>query len=322
MSPAYKTLVSSCLQGPSSLCEAKFAEVKLAGGKDAVAFFKAFANGEQKKGVHFRRDHLISTARQDAAHLEKALSKGLANTVAKVGPALEPKPAAKKAKPIDGKAHIVKQDDLPSLAASIEFHQQAIEEIGRKAMQAALPLKLKQGLCCLKAQALYLAAEGVKGGRPKNRSESDQFSEDAEKEPASFNDWIAGQALAKASAYDYMRAVEGLGLDHRATDKQLAKSYEDARKKAAKGGEMLSIAKLKNLAKRPEDDDGDDPEDDSPEALTKEADQQAANWIANWDKTVKAGNLEHASKATLKKLHEFLTSTRDHVAKRMNGTKA
>lgn len=230
--------------------------------------------------------------------------------------------ATKKPKAIDGKAAVVAQDDLPSLGASIAFIQEEIDEIGRKAMRAALPLKLRQGLACLKAQALFAINDhGDRNKTGKNQhtkealSDSDQASEEPSDEPASFSDWISLQPLTKGSAYDYMRAVQGLGLDHQATDKQLDQAYKTAREKA---GDDLSIAKLKHLAP-PKDQETEDP--NTPESRAAEAREQAHHWITAWDRSVKAGNLEDADAETLRQLDEFLTSARDHVRKRLKSAK-
>jgi hypothetical protein len=222
--------------------------------------------------------------------------------------------AKRAAKPIDGKASIVAKDDLPSLGASIAFIQEEIDEIGRKAMRAALPLKLKQGLACLKAQAIYTALESAKGGRPKNLPDSGKFPEDAAETPSSFNDWIHQQSISSGSAYDYMRAVEGLGLDHKAGEKQLLTAYAAAAKKA--GGD-LSITKLKGLAAPPEKEPEQEEDPNTPEAKAGEARVFIHDYIRRWDHGVKAALLEWADKAALQELDEFLTNTRDHIRKRI-----
>ena len=226
---------------------------------------------------------------------------------------------AKKTKAIDGKAEIVGKEDLPSLAAGITFAQEEIEEIGRKALREALPLRLKQGLYCLKAQALFVATAPNPKGRNQHSKEVESESDSTSETPASFSDWVMTQPLTKGSAYDYMKAVEGLGLDHTADEKALAKAYELAAKKA---GEDLTITKLKRLAEPPPAPDAEDDKDD-PEVRAADAREHAHVWIQNWDKGVKAGCLEYADVATLRQLDEFLTSTRDHIRKRLkSSTKA
>jgi hypothetical protein len=152
-------------------------------------------------------------------------------------------------------------------------------------------------------------------------SDSDNSSEDPSDTPASFSDWITGQPVAKATAYDLMHAVEGLGLDHQADEKALAKAYDSARKAAEAKGETLSIAKLKHRAlANKEDEEQQQEEAPDPAARAAEARAQASHFIGTWDRSVKAGNLEHADTDTLKQLHEFLTTARDHVGKRLKGS--
>jgi hypothetical protein len=222
---------------------------------------------------------------------------------------------------IEGKASVLKQDDLPSLAAGLAFTQTEIDEIGRKAMQQALPLKLKQGLFFLKAQALFSLGRGNPTGRNQHSPEELSDSDNSSDTPISFSDWITFQPVAKATAYDLMHAVEGLGLDHQADEKALAKAYDSARKAAEAKGETLSIAKLKHLGlanKQPAEQEPEETPD--PAARAAEARAQAVHFIGTWDRSVKAGNLEHADTDTLKQLHEFLTTARDHVGKRLKGS--
>ena len=237
---------------------------------------------------------------------------------------LKQKPTTAVAKPgkvIDGKASVVRNEDLPSLGASIAFIQEEIDEIGRKALRAALPLKLKQGLACLKAQALLAIQpdqrQGVGGRSKKTDSESESVSEEPSVQPANFTEWIGSQAITIGSAYDYMRAVEGLGLDHKATEKQLLTSYTAAAKKA--GGD-LSITKLKGLAAKPDAPEETKEDPNTPEARAGEARVFIHDFITRWDTGVKAALLEHADKAALKQLDEFLSNTRAHVAKRLKST--
>jgi hypothetical protein len=344
MTPERRKLLNECLApGESELYHSTV--LAFTGTKEDIEWLKSFRNGELKKRTAYQRRNLIEDARmqiekwetkakRDAetpvtcpkcnthGFLPAGLKSHLKNCNGEKRAALA-KPATKKAKAIDGKAELVKQDDLPSLSAGLAFVQAEIDEIGRKAMQQALPLKLKQGLFCLKAQSLYAiedpAKRGAMGGRPKTSSDSDQVSDEPSDTPGSFSDWISLQPLTKGSAYDYMRAVEGLGLDHQADEKQLVKAYEAARKKA---GEDLSITKLKNLLEKPEESEEPKEDPNTPEAKAAEAREQAAAWITTWDRSVKAGNLEFADMATLKQLDEFLTNTREHIRKRLKSSKA
>lgn len=243
-------------------------------------------------------------------------------------PAIIEKPAPA----VDGHAIVLQSEDLPSLAAGILFAQNEIDDIGRQAMRRALPLKLQQGLCCLKARHLFgisdPAERGAMGGRPKTSSDSDQVDPETSSDsdqlsdtPASFADWIATQPLPKATAYDYMKAVEGLRLDHTATPQQVLAAYQSAAEKA--DGD-LSIAKLKHLAPPAEDAAPEEPAADpnTPEVRAAEARELVHHWITTWDRSVKIGNLEHADTDTLRKLDEFLVTTRDHIRRRLKSAGA
>ena len=81
--------------------------------------------------------------------------------------------------------------------------------------------RLQIGLQCLKAHAAFAipADKNSRGGRkPNNRVTRDAVS------PEGFEGWLATEAqwLKKPTAYKYMTAVRGLGLDHDASEKQVA----------------------------------------------------------------------------------------------------
>ena len=84
---------------------------------------------------------------------------------------------------------------------------------------AALTLgpRLQMGLQCLKAYQVFVHNPG-KGGRPKKTVTRDGIPTEG------FEGWLKteNEWLKKPTAYKYMEAVHGLGLDHAATEKQLA----------------------------------------------------------------------------------------------------
>ena len=77
--------------------------------------------------------------------------------------------------------------------------------------------RLQIGLQCLKAHAAFAVNPG-KGGRPKKTVTRDGISGEG------FEGWLAVEVqwLRKPTAYKYMTAVRGLGLDHAASEKQVA----------------------------------------------------------------------------------------------------
>lgn len=84
---------------------------------------------------------------------------------------------------------------------------------------AALTLgpRLQMGLQCLKAYQVFVHNPG-KGGRPKKTVTRDGIPNEG------FEGWLKteNEWLKRPTAYKYMEAVHGLGLDHTATEKQLA----------------------------------------------------------------------------------------------------
>jgi hypothetical protein len=87
----------------------------------------------------------------------------------------------------------------------------------RKHQLALIPIQCKQGLHCLKAHAEFAHNPG-KGGRPKKPSRREGLSK-----PHSFGEWLTNSApfLKEPTAYKYMSAVRGLGLDENATEEQV-----------------------------------------------------------------------------------------------------
>lgn len=91
---------------------------------------------------------------------------------------------------------------------------------------AALTLgpRLQMGLQCLKAFQVFALQEpenrgqGRKKKRPNNHVTRDMIP------PGGFEAWLSteNEWLKRPTAYKYMEAVHGLGLDHTATEKQLS----------------------------------------------------------------------------------------------------
>ena len=159
-------------------------------------------------------------------------------------------PAAKRVK-----VEVVQDNDAMDLAAisrEIATEQERIDQHMDAAKAAMLPHALRIGLWCLKAQQLFAAHLGH-GGRPKKLSEADNNGGGAE--PSSYAGWFASEVkgVSRQNSYNYIRAVQGLGLDHTADATNLDKALSKARKQAGQG--KLSIAKLAHLAPKPEADE-------------------------------------------------------------------
>lgn len=81
--------------------------------------------------------------------------------------------------------------------------------------------RLQIGLQCLKAYDTFAVKDPAKRGQ--GRKQKNQVTRDVIS-PEGFEGWLSTQAqwLKKPTAYKYMTAVRGLGLDHTATEKQVA----------------------------------------------------------------------------------------------------
>lgn len=323
MTPEHKELLKECLlQGNSELCDQIF--TGLQGDKGDIAFLKAFIAGEKKKRVALKRQHLISDAEFQIQRLENKAKH------TKTALSVPAKPAARRAE-----VEVVTDNDamdLASIETAIHAEHEQISRHLEAAKDAALPHMLRIGLQCLKAQALFGLTDPGKRGqgrKPKEiMSEADMISGHPPEEPsqpASFSDWIGTEAVAisRPNAYNYMKAVKGLDLDHEATDKQLDKALAAARKAA--GEQRLSIAKLAHLGSKkeaPAEEEEDEIADpNSPEARAGEARTFVADWISRWDQGLKAGNLEDLDPDGLRQMEEFLRNTLDHIKRRLKGTK-
>ncbi len=337
MTPDRRKLVTECLApGESELYHTTV--TSFTGTKEDIEWLKAFRNGELKKRTAYQRLNLIEDSRIQIEKWEAKAKRDAETPVEcpKCGTAgflpaglkshlpkckgVKRNTSLAPLKAIDGKATVITTEDLPSLSATIAWAQESIDDIDRKAMMSALPHKLRQGLACLKAQSLFSIADpaerGAMGGRPKSSSGSDEVSDPDAKEPASdivsFESWIATQPISKGSAYDYMKAVVGLGLDHAAGEADLADALSAA---LAKNEGSLSITKLKNLAPPPEIEVQPDP--NTPEDKAGEARVQVHEWISRWDEHEKTGGLEDADVPTLKQVEEFLSNTLSRIRARL-----
>jgi hypothetical protein len=84
--------------------------------------------------------------------------------------------------------------------------------------------RLQIGLQCLKAHAAFAVKDPKKHNKSgKNQHSGGSVTRDGTS-PAGFEGWLAVEVqwLRKPTAYKYMTAVRGLGLDHAASEKQVA----------------------------------------------------------------------------------------------------
>ena len=130
----------------------------------------------------------------------------------------------------DPKSAIINpQSSIPEILkasrAALEKHREII--IGHEDKFAAISLgpRLQMGLAALQAYQVFLIPEpGKKNKAGKNQhSKSGHVTRDMAS-PQGFEGWIDSECpwFKRVTAYKYMTAVRGLGLDHRATEKQVA----------------------------------------------------------------------------------------------------
>lgn len=131
--------------------------------------------------------------------------------------------------PLHAKAEALKQqattphnpmNALTDIDAAITDHLQAIVTKIAGFEDTILADRLKVGLYALKAHMLFTHNPG-KGGRPKKPSAADGSS------PQGFEGWLASNyhpvhhPLKKGTAYAWMTALKGLGLNESATEEEV-----------------------------------------------------------------------------------------------------
>jgi hypothetical protein len=139
--------------------------------------------------------------------------------------ALIPPSQKKPAKEVAVTVVPTKEAILSDSANALEKLRAVIVKHEEKFAATTLGPRLQIGLACLKAHAAFAipADKTTRGGRPsKNPVTRDAVS------PEGFEGWLISHAqwLKKPTAYKYMTAVRGLGLDHDATEKQVAHSLK------------------------------------------------------------------------------------------------
>jgi hypothetical protein len=122
---------------------------------------------------------------------------------------------------------------LTAAAAALNEARERIIDAEDRFAQVTLEDRLIMGLHCLKAHHHFAHNPG-KGGNPtgKNQHGKEELSRrDSSSDLGTFEGWLNTQLpwLKRPTAYKYMTAVRGLGLDHKATEKALRTALADAR---------------------------------------------------------------------------------------------
>lgn len=193
----------------------------MTGTDDDIRVLKAAIAHEQSHSNRISRlDILQGKLRkftQPASHLAQIV-KGRKQAAAEVVTAADPEVITPRQAALQDAAK-----SLQKLRAIIVKHEEAF---------AALTLgpRLQIGLQCLKAHHAFAIQDQAKKGqgrRPKNQVTRDVISTEG------FEGWLLTEAqwLKKPTAYKYMTAVRGLGLNHDATEKQVAAALKAALRK-------------------------------------------------------------------------------------------
>lgn len=110
---------------------------------------------------------------------------------------------------------------LATTKAGLERHRDVIIKLEENFASASLGSRLQIGLFCLKAHAVFTITDAAAKGQ--GRKKRNQVTRDVIS-PLGFEGWLAAECpwLKKPTAYKYMTAVRGLGIDHTGTEKQVA----------------------------------------------------------------------------------------------------
>ena len=132
---------------------------------------------------------------------------------------------------------------LKAAQASLEKHSAALVKHIAAFDKATLANKLGLGLACLKAHMAFAMVDPAKRGQGKkaaNQLTREEISTDG------FSGWLVSTEtrLKEPLAYKYMTAVRGLGLDHNATDRDIATELKRRERK----GEAVNLAALIDAA--------------------------------------------------------------------------
>lgn len=115
---------------------------------------------------------------------------------------------------------------LAGAVTALKNHRDILIKQEQIFFAASLGSRLQIGLHCLKAHTVFNMADPGKRGQGRKskeiKSQRDVIYE------GGFEGWLLSEAswLKKPTAYKYMTAVRGLGLDHDATEKQVASALK------------------------------------------------------------------------------------------------
>jgi hypothetical protein len=111
------------------------------------------------------------------------------------------------------------------LLAALEAQREILISKEEAFLDGSLINRLKIGLHCLKAHALFAVTSHADRGARKSSSRRDELS------ATTFESWLGDSApwLKKPTAYKYMTALKGLSLDEKATEEQVEFTLDSLR---------------------------------------------------------------------------------------------
>jgi hypothetical protein len=146
---------------------------------------------------------------------------------------------------------------IPAKAAILSDAAKALEKLNKVIVKhqdnfnaATLGPRLQVGLQCLKAHQVFTIPEpGKRNKSGKNQHTGGQLTRELAS-PQGFKGWLATEAqwLKEPTAYKYMTAVRGLGLDHNASEKQVAAALKLLLRKGPVTIASLCAAALEAIA--------------------------------------------------------------------------
>jgi hypothetical protein len=231
------------------------------------------------------------------------------------------------------------ESTLPEIALSLEARREEIAAWEQKFSEGTLEPRLQIGLQCLKANEVFaLKNPGERNADGKNQhsveatSRRDKASTEAvttgetapAPEPTTYSEWLetAVPWLARATAYKYADAVQGLGCNANSAPDEVTEGLKQMRRVNASLSlpppSLASLVKAYNLslqAPPPEKDAA--PLPDAEAIRIGDAREKFQRIRDAWEESITRGQLDDLPKEDLLALSEFLQAARDRIKARL-----
>ncbi len=143
---------------------------------------------------------------------------------------------------------------LRDCSGAIRVHTGIIEERIAALQAEVLPAQLKIGLYCLKAHCAFaLQAPGKRNASGKNQHTKRALVHADEATPQGFEGWLAENhpQIKKPTAYRWMTALKGLGLNESATEKDVDRELAKLTKVVPVSLKSLCDSAIESVAPAP-----------------------------------------------------------------------